>query len=126
MQYINFFCRDSFLIPIINCGTSFYAGFAIFSVLGFMANAKDVAVEDVAQSGNLGFIHNHSYIKDYLHKTYPTPQCPRNSKHGFRQKMNISQDNNNSYNKIDCSEGEKLLSCKYCEIIFTFEKMMKF
>ena len=44
-------CRDSFLIPLINCGTSFYAGFAIFSVLGFMAKAKGVDVEDVAQSG---------------------------------------------------------------------------
>ena len=43
--------RDSFLIPIINCATSFYAGFAIFSVLGFMAKAKGVEVEGVAQSG---------------------------------------------------------------------------
>ena len=39
------------MIPIINCATSFYAGFAIFSVLGFMAKAKGVDVEDVAQSG---------------------------------------------------------------------------
>ena len=39
------------MIPIINCATSFYAGFAIFSVLGFMAKAKGVEVEDVAQSG---------------------------------------------------------------------------
>ncbi len=43
--------RDSILIPIINCVTSFYAGFAIFSVLGFMAEAKNVNVEDVAASG---------------------------------------------------------------------------
>ena len=51
MFNLHLICRDSFLIPIINCATSFYAGFAIFSVLGFMAKAKGVDVEDVAQSG---------------------------------------------------------------------------
>ncbi|KAK7112886.1 sodium- and chloride-dependent glycine transporter 1-like [Littorina saxatilis] len=43
--------RDSIIIPIINCCTSFYAGFAIFSILGYMAKAKGVAVPDVTQSG---------------------------------------------------------------------------
>ena len=43
--------RDSLLVPLINCGTSFYAGFVIFSVLGFMANEKGVSVDEVAESG---------------------------------------------------------------------------
>jgi solute carrier family 6 amino acid transporter-like protein 5/7/9/14 len=43
--------RDSIMIPIINCGTSFYAGFAIFSVLGYMAHQKGVTMADVAASG---------------------------------------------------------------------------
>ncbi|KAK3082621.1 hypothetical protein FSP39_000641, partial [Pinctada imbricata] len=43
--------RDAFLVPIINCLTSFYAGFVIFSVLGFMAHAKGVPVDEVAKGG---------------------------------------------------------------------------
>ena len=39
------------MVPLINCGTSIYAGFAIFSVLGFMAVQKGVEVEDVADEG---------------------------------------------------------------------------
>lgn len=42
--------RDSIIIPIINCLTSFYAGFAIFSILGYMANVKGVSVANVTQS----------------------------------------------------------------------------
>jgi hypothetical protein len=47
------FChyRDAFLIPIINCLTSFYAGFVIFAVLGFMAKQKGTTVENVATGG---------------------------------------------------------------------------
>ena len=39
------------MVPIINCATSFYGGFAIFSVLGYMAAQKGVSVADVAASG---------------------------------------------------------------------------
>ncbi len=41
------------IVPIINCLTSFYAGFVIFSVLGYMANQKGVEVKDVATDGKL-------------------------------------------------------------------------
>lgn len=41
----------------MNSGTSFYAGFAIFSVLGYMATEQGVQVADVAESGpGLAFI----------------------------------------------------------------------
>ena len=46
-----FFCRDSLIIPFINCFTSVYSGFAIFAVLGFIANMKNVDVADVADEG---------------------------------------------------------------------------
>lgn len=43
--------RDSFLLCLLNSGTSFLAGFAIFSVLGFMAKEQGVDISTVAQSG---------------------------------------------------------------------------
>ena len=46
------------MIPIINCFTSVYAGFAIFAVLGFIAHIKNVDVADVADEGkNIGFCY---------------------------------------------------------------------
>lgn len=52
-RYWLFYCfsRDTFLVPIINCLTSFYAGFVIFASLGFMAHQKGVSVADVAAGG---------------------------------------------------------------------------
>jgi len=47
----DYFSRDSLIVPIINCGTSIYAGFVIFSVLGYMAKIKGVDVADVAAQG---------------------------------------------------------------------------
>lgn len=39
------------LLGILNSGTSFVSGFAIFSVLGFMAQEQGVDIADVAESG---------------------------------------------------------------------------
>lgn len=47
--------RDSFLLCLLNSSTSFLAGFAIFSVLGFMAEEQGVDISTVAQSGETQF-----------------------------------------------------------------------
>ncbi|XP_062568817.1 sodium- and chloride-dependent glycine transporter 2-like [Saccostrea cucullata] len=43
--------RDSILVAIINCGTSVFAGLAIFSVLGFMSVVTNRPVQEVAADG---------------------------------------------------------------------------
>ncbi|ESN95588.1 hypothetical protein HELRODRAFT_179366 [Helobdella robusta] len=43
--------RDAILVPIINCLTSFYGGFAIFSILGYMSKQKGVPIDQVADQG---------------------------------------------------------------------------
>uniref|UniRef100_A0AAX7TVU3 Transporter n=1 Tax=Astatotilapia calliptera TaxID=8154 RepID=A0AAX7TVU3_ASTCA len=55
--YNNNCYRDCIMLCCLNSGTSFVAGFAIFSVLGFMAYEQNVPIEAVAESGpGLAFI----------------------------------------------------------------------
>lgn len=44
--------RDALMVSIINCGTSVFGGFVIFSVLGYMSYVTGRPVETVAQSGS--------------------------------------------------------------------------
>ncbi|XP_029465141.1 sodium- and chloride-dependent creatine transporter 1 isoform X1 [Rhinatrema bivittatum] len=49
--------KDAFILALINSGTSFFAGFVVFSILGFMAAEQGVDISKVAESGpGLAFI----------------------------------------------------------------------
>jgi solute carrier family 6 amino acid transporter-like protein 5/7/9/14 len=49
--------RDSLVVAILNCATSVFAGFVIFSVIGFMAVQSGKPVDEVVSSGpGLAFI----------------------------------------------------------------------
>lgn len=49
--------RDTFVVCIVNCCTSIFAGFAIFSILGNMAFNLDTTVQEVVNNGfGLAFI----------------------------------------------------------------------
>ncbi|KAI7802390.1 hypothetical protein IRJ41_008736 [Triplophysa rosa] len=56
-KYNNNCYRDSLWLCLLNSGTSLVAGFAVFSVLGFMAHQQGAPIEEVAESGpGLAFI----------------------------------------------------------------------
>uniref|UniRef100_A0A8C9VN08 Solute carrier family 6 member 13 n=1 Tax=Scleropages formosus TaxID=113540 RepID=A0A8C9VN08_SCLFO len=56
-KYTNNCYRDCLALCLLNSGTSFVAGFAIFSILGFMSYEQNVPISEVAESGpGLAFI----------------------------------------------------------------------
>ncbi|KAJ8393998.1 hypothetical protein AAFF_G00055310 [Aldrovandia affinis] len=56
-KYNNNCYKDCLALCFLNSGTSFIAGFAIFSILGFMSYEQNVPISEVAESGpGLAFI----------------------------------------------------------------------
>lgn len=47
------FFRDSILIATANIFTSVFAGFAIFSILGYLSKQMGMPIEEIAQDGGL-------------------------------------------------------------------------
>ncbi|XP_025086985.1 sodium- and chloride-dependent glycine transporter 1-like isoform X2 [Pomacea canaliculata] len=50
-KFTNNCYRDALIVALLNSATSIYAGFVIFSILGFMAYEKGVPVSEVAKQG---------------------------------------------------------------------------
>ena len=43
--------RDALIVSFLNCGTSVFAGFVVFSFLGFMAHLQGKGVDEIVESG---------------------------------------------------------------------------
>ena len=44
-------CRDTFALCCLNSGTSIFAGFAVFSIMGFMAHELGVEIAEIQAAG---------------------------------------------------------------------------
>ena len=53
--------RDALIVAIANCLTSIFAGFVIFSTIGFMAHQAGKSVGNVASAGILTLNTNPKY-----------------------------------------------------------------
>lgn len=57
------FFRSSLYLCALNSCTSMVAGFAVFSVLGFMAHQQGVPISEVAESGKWSY---QKFVKQHL------------------------------------------------------------
>ena len=48
--------KDAVIVSLINCGTSVFCGFVVFSVLGHMSHVLGLSISDVAKSGMINFL----------------------------------------------------------------------
>jgi SNF family Na+-dependent transporter len=56
-QHHHNFTRDAWVVPLINCGTSFLAGIVVFAVLGNMSVTSGVPIDDMEIEGSgLAFV----------------------------------------------------------------------
>ena len=72
----NIVFRDTFIVCFGNCCTSVFAGFAIFSVLGFMAQELGVPVSDVVKSGSGKTVISFT-ARSFSYSSYFVKKCPR-------------------------------------------------
>ena len=52
LQKSNFCFRDTLVVAVINGATSIFAGFVVFSFLGYLSYELEEPIEDVATSGS--------------------------------------------------------------------------
>ncbi|KAK2534385.1 hypothetical protein Q9233_004229 [Columba guinea] len=87
---------DCIMLCCLNSGTSFVAGFAIFSVLGFMAYEQGVPIAEVAESGRTGtkprlqWIQQHSkFVCVESLVTAVVDMYPKVFRRGYRRELLI-------------------------------------
>ena len=52
LRFVSFkYSRDTLIVSLINCGTSLFAGFVIFTMMGYMGHVLGVSVDDVVKKG---------------------------------------------------------------------------
>ena len=56
-----FYFRDSIVVSLINCMTSFFAGFAVFSMMGFMARLLKTEVGNAVKGGKIFAVSHKSF-----------------------------------------------------------------
>lgn len=63
------------MVSLINCMTSFFAGFTVFSMMGFMARLLKTEVGDAVKGGKVSAV-SHKFLKSaYDTKVFALVSC---------------------------------------------------